>query len=80
MPEARVRRSDPHRCPECGARFEASYFDDRTGERSDLPPVTTQARCPGCGRGSSLSLPAGAERTLQLELSEGAEADEGGSG
>jgi DNA-directed RNA polymerase subunit RPC12/RpoP len=78
--EARARKSNPHRCPECDAAFEVSYFDDRTGERAELPMTTAEAACPACGHARSLSLPAGAERTLQVELSEGAEADEGGGG
>jgi DNA-directed RNA polymerase subunit RPC12/RpoP len=79
MPATRIRKSDPHRCPECGADFEVSYFDDRVGERAQLPLTTTEAACPACGYSRSVSLPAGAERTLQVELS-GAEADEGGGG
>jgi hypothetical protein len=36
--------------------------------------------CPLCGRTRSVSLPAGAERTVEVELVEGAEPDEGGGG
>ena len=79
MPE-RARKSDPHRCPECGAAFEISYFDDRVGERALLPMTIAKAACPACGRSRSVSLPAGAERTLEVELSEGSEADEGAGG
>lgn len=80
MPEARVRKSDPHRCPECDAVFEVSYLDDREGERALQPMTSTRAACPACGHARSISLPAGAERTLRVERSEGIEADEGGGG
>ena len=80
MPEARVRKSDPHRCPACSAGFEVSYFDDRTGERALLPMTLARAACPACGHSRSISLPAGAERTLEVELREGHEADEGAGG
>lgn len=80
MTATRARKSDPHRCPECDAAFEVSYFDDRTGDRAELPMATTEAACPACGHTRSLSLPAGAEQTLRVELSEGVEADEGGGG
>jgi hypothetical protein len=39
-----------------------------------------KAACPDCGHSRSVSLPAGAERTLVVERSEGVEADEGGGG
>jgi hypothetical protein len=42
--------------------------------------TTTQAACPACGRQRSIAVPAGAERTLAVELHDGAEADEGGGG
>jgi DNA-directed RNA polymerase subunit RPC12/RpoP len=80
MAEARARKSDPHRCPECGVGFEVTYFDDRVGERALLPMTIARAACPACGHRRSVSLPAGAERTLQVELSEGIEAEEGGGG
>jgi predicted RNA-binding Zn-ribbon protein involved in translation (DUF1610 family) len=80
MPEARARKSDSHRCPECGAAFEITYFDDRVGERALLPMTIAKAACPDCGHSRSVSLPAGAERTLVVERSEGVEADEGGGG
>jgi len=80
MPEARVRKSDSHRCPECGQGFEVTYFDDRVGERALLPMTIARAACPACGHSRSVSLPAGAERTLVVERSEGLEADEGGGG
>jgi DNA-directed RNA polymerase subunit RPC12/RpoP len=76
----RARKSDPHRCPECDAAFEVSYFDDRTGERAHQPMTTAEAVCPACGHARPVSLPAGAERTLVVELTEGVEADEGGGG
>jgi predicted RNA-binding Zn-ribbon protein involved in translation (DUF1610 family) len=80
MHMARARKSDPHRCPKCGTGFDVTYFDDRTGERAHLPMTTAEAACPACGHVRSVSLPAGAERTLEVELSEGAEADEGAGG
>ena len=80
MPEPRVRKSDPHRCPACDAGFEVTYFDDRVGERSLLPMTIARVDCPACGQGRSVSLPAGSERTLRIEHSEGVEADEGGGG
>ena len=39
--EARARKSEPHSCPECGAAFDVTYYDDRTGARSQLPMTTT---------------------------------------
>ena len=79
MPEPRARKSDPHRCPACSAGFEVTYFDDRVGERALLPMTIARAACPACGHSRSVSLPAGAERTVLVELSEGS-ADEGGGG
>jgi predicted RNA-binding Zn-ribbon protein involved in translation (DUF1610 family) len=76
----RSRKSDPHRCPNCGVSFEVTYFDDRTGERALLPMASLDVACPLCGRMRSVSLPAGAECTLEVELIEGTEADEGGGG
>ena len=78
--DARARKSEPHRCPDCGAAFDVTYFDDRTGVRSQLPMTTTEAACPVCGRTRSVALPAGADSTLAVELRDGAEADEGGGG
>lgn len=78
--EARARKSHPYRCPRCDAAFEVTYFDDRTGDRAHLPLTTAEAACPACGHTRSISLPAGAERTLEVERSEGVEADEGGGG
>jgi len=84
MPEARTgtraRKSEPHRCPECSAAFDVTYFDDRTGVRAQLPMTTTEAACPACGRARSVALPHGAERTLAVELQEGSDADEGDGG
>ena len=80
MSATRARKSDPHRCPDCAAAFEVTYFDDRVGDRAHLPMAEAEAACPSCGHAISLSLPAGAERTLRMELSEGLEADEGGGG
>jgi len=79
MPEPRVRKGDPHRCSACGAGFEVTYFDDRVGERALLPMSIARAACPACGHTRSVSLPAGAERTLKVELSVGS-VDEGGGG
>ena len=78
--EARARKSEPHRCPECGATFDVTYYDDRTGPRSQLPMTTTRAACPACGHARSVALPAGAEHLLAVELREDGEADEGGGG
>jgi hypothetical protein len=80
MHTPRSRKGEPHRCRDCGASFEVTYFDDRTGERALLPMASLDVACPLCGRTRSVSLPAGAERTLEVELTEGAEADEGGGG
>jgi predicted RNA-binding Zn-ribbon protein involved in translation (DUF1610 family) len=80
MHTTRSRKSDPHRCPGCGASFEVTYLDDRTGERALLPMASLDVACPQCGRMRSVSLPAGAERTLEVELVEGPEPDEGGGG
>jgi len=79
MSATRERKRDPHHCVECGADFEVAYYDDRTDERTALPQVTAQAPCPGCGKPATVSLPAGAERTLLVERAEG-DADEGGGG
>lgn len=79
MPEPRVRKSDPHRCPACGVGFEVTYLDDRVGERALLPMTIARLACPACGCSRSVSLPAGAERSVRVELSDEA-ADEGGGG
>jgi hypothetical protein len=42
--------------------------------------TTTEAACTTCGHKRSVALPAGAERTLAVELHDGSEADEGGGG
>ena len=39
-----------------------------------------KAACPSCGHSRTVSLPAGSERTLLIEPSEGPEPDEGGGG
>jgi len=67
------------RCGECGADFEVEYYDDRTGDRAAVPPVLMDIACPACGKAKPVSLPAGAERTVVVELDEG-ETDEGGGG
>ena len=79
MTPARERKRDPHQCVDCGADFEVEYFDDRTGERATLPPVPIDVSCPRCGKTRSVSLPAGSERTLVVELVAG-EVEEGGGG
>jgi hypothetical protein len=80
MTAARERKRDPHHCAECGADFEVEYYDDRrAGPRAAAPPVLAEVACPRCGRPRSVSVPAGAERTLVVEEEEG-EADEGGGG
>ena len=77
---ARERKRDPHHCAECGADFEVEYYDDRlAGPRAAVPPVLAEVACPHCGKPRSVSVPAGAERTLVVEIEEG-EADEGGGG
>ena len=75
----RDRKRDPYRCVGCGATFEACYFDDRKDDTRDSSHVEVEARCPRCGKAKSLSLPAGAERTLVIEAGT-APADEGGGG
>jgi hypothetical protein len=77
---ARERKRDSHHCAECGADFDVQYYDDRrAGPRAAAPPVLAEVPCPGCGKPRSVSVPAGAERTLVAEIDEG-EADEGGGG
>ena len=78
MQEPRVRKRDTHRCPMCQAGFDVSYFDDRVGERSLLPVTIAKAVCPACGHGRTVSLPAGSERTMLVELRAEPEPDEGG--
>jgi hypothetical protein len=79
MSAARERKRNPHHCNDCGADFEVEYFDDRTGERASAPPVLVEVSCPRCGKTRSVSLPAGAERTLAVALVVG-ETEEGGGG
>jgi len=69
MAADRERKAEPHECS-CGARFELAYFDDRRGERAALPDELVDAACPACGKVRSLSLPAGAAKTLVAELSD----------
>ena len=79
MASSRERKRNSHHCQDCGADFEVEYYDDRTGARATAPPVLIDVPCPRCGKPRSVSLPAGAERTLVVELDEG-EAEEGGGG
>jgi hypothetical protein len=80
MTAARERKREPHHCADCGADFEVEYFDDRrAGERAAAPPVLVEVSCPRCRKPKSVSIPAGSERTLVVEVDEG-EADEGGGG
>lgn len=80
MTPARERKRDPHHCADCGADFEVAYYDDRrVGERAAAPPVLIDVPCPRCRKPKSVSVPAGAERTLAVDQVEG-EADEGGGG
>jgi hypothetical protein len=65
MDQVRERKRDPHRCLGCAAGFEVAYFDDRADERAALHEVLVDVPCPGCGRTKSVSVPAGAERTLE---------------
>jgi hypothetical protein len=80
MHMTRSRKRHPHRCAGCESAFEVTYFDDRTDERAQLPLAVADVSCPSCGRKRSVALPFGAERTLEVELDEIAEADEGGGG
>jgi len=80
MPPVRDRKRDPHRCLQCAASFDVTYYDDRTDERASLPPQSVDVSCPGCGHRKSILVPAGAERTLEVELDLVDEADEGGGG
>jgi hypothetical protein len=83
MQPGRARKRDPHRCRACGARFDVTYFDDRESQRLLDRRIAVQARCPSCGHGRSVSLPPGAERTLEVALrhpGRDAAADSGGSG
>ncbi len=78
MTPARERKREPHHCADCEADFEVAYYDDRrVGERAAAPPVLTDVPCPRCRKPKNISVPAGAERTLAVDLVEG-EADEGG--
>jgi len=80
MTPGRERKRDPHHCADCGADFEVEYFDDRrAGERAATAPVLVDVSCPRCGKPRSVSLPAGSERTLVVELDDG-ETEEGGGG
>ncbi len=77
----RSPKSHPHRCAGCEAAFEVKYFDDRVADdRAQLPLAVVDVSCPKCGHRRSITLPSGAERTLEVELNEAAEADEGGGG
>jgi DNA-directed RNA polymerase subunit RPC12/RpoP len=69
----RDRKRDPYTCAGCGARFDVTYFDDR----AESVPMLHDVACPQCKRAKSVMLPQAAERTLQVELDTGAEADEG---
>lgn len=74
-PTVRDRKRDPYTCAGCGARFDVAYYDDRV----DSAPALQDVACPRCGRAKSITLPQGAERTLQVELDEtGVEAEDGG--
>jgi hypothetical protein len=79
MTVGRERKRDPHHCADCGADFEVEYFDDRTGDRATAAPVLVDVPCPRCGKPRSVSLPAGSQRTLVVELDDG-ETEEGGGG
>ena len=77
MEVLRERQRTAHRCVECSTGFEVAYFDDRRDERADLPEVLAEVACPRCGRSRAVSVPAGAERTLEVEIDEVGEPDEG---
>jgi hypothetical protein len=76
----RERKRDPHRCVDCEASFDVLYFDDRAGARALLPPVAVTVACPSCGKKKGVTLPAGADLTLVVELDEMGHVDEGGGG
>jgi len=75
MAADRERKTEPRECS-CGARFEVGYFDDRRDERAALPDELVAAACPACGKTKTLSLPAGAGKTLVAELADDGQ-DEG---
>jgi hypothetical protein len=58
-------------------RFDVTYLDDRRGSREGSGLV--EVPCPRCGKPRSVTLPAGSEKTLLVEINE-TEADEGGGG
>lgn len=74
MSTARERKTELHTCT-CGARLEVAYFDDRQDDRSAEPPVVSDVACPECGKQRTLSLPAGAEKTVRVEAAESASDD-----
>ena len=81
MHMTRTRKSHSHRCAGCETAFEVKYFDDRVADdRAQLPLAVVDVSCPKCGRTRSVTLPFGAERTLEVEPDEDAESDEGGGG
>jgi hypothetical protein len=76
----RERKRDPHRCPACQAAFDVAYFDDRQDERADQGLVTVEVACPSCGKSKVATVPAGAEKTLLVEIDELEDTDEGAGG
>ncbi len=69
MAAPREPKTELHTCT-CGARLEVAYFDDRQDDRAAAPPVLSDVACPECGKARTLSLPAGAERTVSVEAAE----------
>ena len=79
MAASRERKRNPHHCVDCNVDFEVEYYDDRKGDRATAAPVLIDVPCPRCRKPKSVSVPAGSERTLVVELVAG-EAEEGGGG
>ncbi len=75
----RERKVELHNCT-CGARLEVGYFDDRRDARAAAAPVLSDVACPECGKAKTLSLPAGAERTVLVEAVEPTDDGEGVAG
>lgn len=66
------RRRELHHC-DCGARFEVGHHGDVLAT-----VVSVEVRCPGCGRGHTLTVPRGTEHDLRVELVPGPEPENGG--
>lgn len=79
MTTVRERKVELHNCT-CGVRLEVAYFDDREGARAAATPVLSDVVCPECGKPKTLSLPAGAEKTVLVEAVEPSDDGEGVAG